>query len=214
VVDWVIDFLQPYLSPPWGYLVVGLATFLENSIGAGVIVPGETIVIIGGVYASEVGHPPLWLPGVMIASAVGAVLGDNIGYWIGRRFGRGFLERHGERIFVSRERLERADDFYRRHGGKTVFLARFVPVARSLGMILAGVSGMPWKRFALYDIAGAVLWSIGNALLGYLAGASYDTWEAYANQVVIGIVVLAILAFGGSKFLSRRRRKKEEAQRA
>ena len=213
MVDWVIDFLQPYLSPPWGYLIVALATFLENSIGAGVIVPGETIVILGGVYASEVGHPPLWLPGVMIASAVGAVLGDNIGYWIGRRFGRGFLERHGERFFVSKERLDRADDFYRRHGGKTVFLARFVPVARSLGMILAGVSGMPWKRFAAYDVAGAVLWSIGNALLGYLAGASYDTWEAYANQIVIGIVVLALLVFGGSKFLSRRRRKKAEAQR-
>jgi hypothetical protein len=132
----------------------------------------------------------------MIAAAVGAVIGDNIGYWIGRRFGRGFLERHGHRIFISRERLEKADAFYRKHGGKTVFLARFVPVARSVGIILAGVSEMPWKRFFLYDIAGAVLWAIGNATLGYLAGASYPTWERYANQIVLGIIVVVGLALG------------------
>jgi membrane protein DedA with SNARE-associated domain len=214
VVNAIIEFLQPYLSPPWGYLIVGLATLLENSIGVGVVVPGETVVILGGVYASEVGKPPLWLPGVMIAAAVGAVIGDNIGYWIGRRFGRGFLERHGHRIFISEERLEKADAFYRKHGGKTVFLARFVPVARSVGIILAGVSEMPWKRFFLYDIAGAVLWAIGNATLGYLAGASYPTWERYANQIVLGIILVVALALGGSKFVSWRRSKKAEAERA
>ena len=214
MVNAILDFLQPYLSPPWGYLIVGGATLLENSIGVGVIVPGETIVILGGVYASEVGDPPLWLPGVMIAAAVGAVIGDNIGYWIGRRFGRGFLERHGNRIFISPERLEKADAFYRKHGGKTVFLARFVPVARSVGIILAGVSEMPWKRFLMYDVPGAVLWAIGNATLGYLAGRSYPTWERYANVIVLGIVVAAALVVGGSKFLSWRRSKKAEAERA
>jgi len=214
MVNAIIEFLQPYLSPPWGYVIVGLATLLENSIGIGVIVPGETIVILGGVYASEVGKPPLWLPGVMIAAAVGAVIGDNIGYWIGRRFGRGFLERHGERLFISKERLDKGDAFYKKHGGKTVFLARFVPVARSVGIILAGVSEMPWKRFFMYDVAGAVLWAVGNSLLGYLAGRSYDTWEGYANQIVLGIVIVAALVVGGSKFVSWRRSKKTEASKA
>jgi membrane-associated protein len=213
MVNAIIEFLRPYLSPPWGYAIVGLATLLENSIGIGVIVPGETIVILGGVYASEVGKPPLWLPGVMIAAATGAVIGDNIGYWIGRRFGRGFLERHGQRLFISTERLDKGDEFYRKHGGKTVFLARFVPVARSVGIILAGVSGMPWKRFFMYDVAGAVLWAVGNTLLGYAAGRSYDTWEGYANQIVLGLVIVAALVVGGSKFLSWRRKKKAEASK-
>jgi membrane-associated protein len=213
MVNAIIEFLRPYLSPPWGYVIVGLATLLENSIGIGVIVPGETIVILGGVYASEVGKPPLWLPGVMIAAATGAVIGDNIGYWIGRRFGRGFLERHGHRLFISKERLDKGDEFYRKHGGKTVFLARFVPVARSVGIILAGVSEMPWKRFFMYDVAGAVLWAVGNTLLGYVAGRSYDTWEGYANQIVLGLVIVAALVIGGSKFLSWRRKKKEEASK-
>ncbi|MFL5736056.1 MAG: DedA family protein [Actinomycetota bacterium] len=213
MVNAIIEFLRPYLSPPWGYVIVGLATLLENSIGIGVIVPGETIVILGGVYASEVGKPPLWLPGVMIAAATGAVIGDNIGYWIGRRFGRGFLERHGHRLFISKERLDKGDEFYRKHGGKTVFLARFVPVARSVGIILAGVSEMPWKRFFMYDVAGAVLWAVGNTLLGYVAGRSYDTWEGYANQIVLGIVIVAALVVGGSKFVSWRRNKKAEASK-
>jgi len=85
VVDRIIDFLRPYLDPPWGYGIVFAATFLENSVGAGVIVPGETLVIIGGFYA-RLGE--LSLPWVAVAACVGAILGDNVGYLIGRRFGR------------------------------------------------------------------------------------------------------------------------------
>jgi membrane protein DedA with SNARE-associated domain len=214
MVQRIIELLQPLLTPPWGYLIVGLATLLENSIGIGVIVPGETLVILGGVYASDVGSPPLWLPGVIAAAASGAVIGDNIGYWIGRRFGRDLLEKHGERLFISRERLDRADAFYRRHGGKTVFLARFVPVVRSVGVILAGVSRMPWKRFFAYDLAGAGLWAIANAVLGYVAGRSYERWQQYADRVALAVLVVVAIGIVGSKILSRRRSKKAEAHRA
>jgi undecaprenyl-diphosphatase len=139
VLDRIVDLLRPYLEPPWGYAIVFAATFLENSVGAGVIVPGETLVIIGGFYA-RIGD--LWLPGVATVAIVGAVLGDNLGYWIGRRYGRGFLERHGRRLFVTPERLEAAEGYYRRYGGRTVFLGRFIPVVRSVGFIVAGVAHM------------------------------------------------------------------------
>jgi membrane protein DedA with SNARE-associated domain len=206
VVERIIDFLRPYLEPPWGYVIVFAATFLENSVGAGVIVPGETLVIIGGVYA---GIGDLWLPGVATVAVVGAILGDNLGYWIGRRFGRGFLERHGRKLFITPDRLAAAERYYGRHGGKTVFFGRFVPVVRSVGFIVAGVSHMPWKRFLIYDIAGATVWGIGHSLIGYALGEGYQRWERYATPFGIALLVLLLLLIGASKLLAARRRVKE-----
>jgi undecaprenyl-diphosphatase len=185
------------------------ATFLENSVGAGVIVPGETLVIIGGFYA-RIGE--LWLPGVALVAIVGAVLGDNLGYWIGRRYGRGFLERHGRKLFVTPERLEAAEGYYRRHGGKTVFLGRFIPVVRSVGFIVAGVARMEWRRFIVYDIAGATLWGIGHSVLGYALGASYQRWERYLTPIGIVVLALLLLLIGGSKILAARRQVKEDLE--
>ncbi len=202
MVDRIVEFLRPYLSAPWGYLIVSAATFLENSVGAGVIIPGETLVIIGGFYA-RIGN--LWLPWVIVAALVGAVLGDNVGYLIGRRYGRGLLERHGHRLFVTPERLERADGYYRRHGGKTVFLGRFVPVVRSVGCILAGIAHMPWRRFFAYDLAGALVWAAGHSILGYAIGASYERWKKYLTPGGLIVMVLLLLLVGGARLLAARR---------
>ncbi|HET7236001.1 MAG TPA: DedA family protein [Actinomycetota bacterium] len=203
MLDRIIDALRPYLSAPWGYLIVGAATFLENSVGAGVIVPGETIVILGGVYA---GLGELSLPIVAAVAVIGAIVGDNVGYWIGRRYGRGFLERHGRKLFVTEERLEATERYYARHGGKTVFLGRFIPVVRSVGFIVAGVSNMPWKRFLAYDIAGATIWGIGHTLIGYALGESYERLERYATPFGIALLAILLLLIGGSKLLAARRR--------
>ena len=207
MLDRIIEFLKPYLDVPWGYVVVGTATFLENSVGAGVIVPGETLVIVGGFY-SRIGE--LWLPLVAAVAVLGAVAGDNLGYWIGRRYGRGFLERHGRKLFVTPERLASAERYYTRHGGKTVFLGRFVPVVRSVGFIVAGVAHMEWKRFFIYDVAGALIWGIGHSVLGYALGASYERWERYATP--FGLALLAVLLFsvGVSKFVAARRKVNED----
>jgi membrane protein DedA with SNARE-associated domain len=209
VLDRIIDALRPYLDAPWGYLVVGVATFLENSVGAGVIVPGETLVIIGGVYA---GLGALWLPLVSFVAVLGAVLGDNVGFWIGRRFGRGFVERHGRKLFVTPERLVTAERYYQHHGGKTVFLGRFIPVVRSVGFIVAGIAGMEWRRFLAYDVAGAVIWGIGHSVLGYVLGASYERWERYATPVGLVLLVVLLFAVGASKFLAARRKVSEELE--
>ena len=206
MLDRIIELLRPYMEPPWGYLIVFIATFLENSVGAGVIVPGETLVIIGGFYA-RLGE--LWLPAVAFVAVVGAILGDNLGYWIGRRYGRGFLERHGRRLFITPERLEAAEGYYRRHGGKTVFLGRFVPVVRSVGFIVAGVAHMEWRRFIVYDVAGAVIWGVGHSVLGYALGASYERWQRYATPIGLAILAVLLLLIGGSKLLAVRRRMRE-----
>jgi len=207
MLEKIIEFLRPYLEAPWGYVIVGTATFLENSVGAGVIVPGETLVIIGGVYA---GLGYLWLPFVAAVAVLGAVAGDNVGYWIGRRYGRGFLERHGRKLFVTPERLEATERYYERHGGKTVFLGRFIPVVRSVGFMVAGISHMPWKRFFLYDLLGATIWGIGHTLIGYGLGESYQRLEQYATPFGIGLLAILLLLVGGSKLLAARRKVREE----
>jgi membrane protein DedA with SNARE-associated domain len=211
VLDRIIDFLRPSLSAPWGYLVVSVAVFLENSVGAGVLVPGETLVILGGFYA-RVGGPPLLLPVLSTLVVVFAVAGDNVGYLIGRRYGRGFLERHGRKLFVTPERLVVAERYYGEHGGKTVFLGRFIPVVRSVGFILAGVAHMEWRRFILYDVAGAAIWGIGHTLLGYFIGASYERWQKYLTPIGIGLLVVLFLLIGGSKLLAARRNVREELE--
>lgn len=209
MLDRIIDFLRPYLEAPWGYMIVGAATFLENSVGAGVVVPGETLVIIGGFYA-RVGD--LWLPLLMVVVVVGAIAGDNVGFWIGRRFGRGFLERHGRKVLVTPERLETAERYYEEHGGKTVFLGRFIPVVRSVGFIIAGVARMEWRRFIVYDVAGAAIWGVGHTLLGYALGASYERWQKYLTPIGLGLLVVLLALIGGSKLLAARRQVKEDVE--
>ena len=209
MVEKIIEFLDPYLTAPWGYLIVGAATFLENSVGAGVIVPGETLVIVGGFYA-KVGE--LWLPMVATVAVVGAILGDNLGYLIGRRYGRGWLERHGRKVFVTPERLEVAERYYLEHGGKTVFLGRFIPVVRSVGFIVAGISKMSWKRFFVFDVLGAVIWGVGHSVVGYLLGEAYEELERYATPAGLGLLVILLFLIGGSKFLAARRRVSEELE--
>ena len=132
------------------------------------------------------------------------MLGDNLGYWIGRRFGRGFIERHGRKLFITPERLVAAERFYQRHGGKTVFFGRFVPVVRSVGFIVAGVAGMEWKRFIVYDVAGAVLWGIGHSVLGTRPREPYERWERYPRRSGSGSR-RAPARDRGSKFLAARR---------
>jgi undecaprenyl-diphosphatase len=209
VLERIIDFLRPYLDAPWGYVLVGVAVFLENSVGAGLVVPGETLVILGGFYA-RVGD--LWLPLVMFIVVVCAIAGDNVGYLIGRRYGRRFLDRHGKKLFVTPARVEVAERYYEEHGGKTVFLGRFVPVVRSVGFIVAGAAHMEWRRFIVYDVAGAAIWGIGHTLLGYFLGASYERWEKYLTPVGLGILVILLVTIGGSKLLAGRRKVKEELE--
>src|SRR5262249_60360863 len=140
----------------------------------------------------------LRLPWVVMTAVAGAVLGDNLGFLIGRCYGRGLIERYGAFVGLTRERLEQFDRFFHRHGGRTVFIARFITGLRVFGALLAGTSGLRWRTFLVYNAAGAVAWSIAIAVAGYSLAYSWETLERWIGRTgLIGLTAVgAIAAFG------------------
>jgi membrane protein DedA with SNARE-associated domain len=193
---WLTDLFARY-----GYFVIFFGVLLEN---AGVPVPGETILLAGAALA-RFGH--LSLPRVIAIAIAGAVLGDNVGFFIGRRGGRRLLERYGRRLGLTKARLDQFDAFFARHGDKTVFIARFVTGLRVVGAVLAGASRLPWGRFLVFNAAGALAWATTFGAVGYALGYSWETIERWIGHlglvllVVIGIVV--VLAVARSRRRSR-----------
>lgn len=178
----------------YGYLAVAGFVFLEDF---GVPVPGETILILGAVYAGT-GRLSIFLVGLL--GFLAAVLGDNVGFAIGHLGGRPLVERFGRYIFLTPERLDRATAFFERHGGKIVAVARFIEGLRQANGIIAGITGMHWARFVLFNAIGAALWVGVWTSVGYFSGshinaiyntaARYDTYLAIA----VGVLVLAYIA--------------------
>lgn len=178
--------LQELLSR-WGYGVIFGGMLLEN---AGLPLPGETITLVGG-YAAGSGQ--LNLLGVMGAAASGAILGDNIGYWIGRRAGWPLMERLGRLLRISPERLEKLQEGFRSNAGKAVLLGRFVAVLRVLAGPMAGAVGMPYRRFLLCNSLGAVLWSGSMVSLAWLGGRWLPLEQLLSGVVKFGLGALALL---------------------
>jgi membrane protein DedA with SNARE-associated domain len=147
------------------------------------------------------------LPWVILTAVAAAVLGDNLGFFIGRWYGRGLIERYGALVGLTRRRLEQFDRFFLRYGGRTVFLARFITGLRVFGALLAGTSGLRWPTFLFYNAAGAVTWSTAVAAAGYLLAYSWDTLERWVGRS--GLIALALVAAGVAIALIRARRRQE-----
>ncbi|HEX8858875.1 MAG TPA: bifunctional DedA family/phosphatase PAP2 family protein [Actinomycetes bacterium] len=181
----------------WAVLaVVFLAPALEASAFVGVVIPGEIAVLLGGVLAFQ--HRA-WLPAVLAAAVAGAICGDSVGYLVGRRWGRRLLDGSVGRL-VKREHLDRGERYLAERGGPAVFFGRFTAALRALIPGLAGMAGLRYRTFALYNAAGGALWASGFVLLGYAAGTGWRHVERLAGRasllllvvlVVVGAIVLA-----------------------
>ncbi|MGW2492036.1 DedA family protein [Streptomyces sp. NPDC001606] len=193
--------LAPLLGH-YGYWAVGAVVFVEDF---GVPAPGETILLAAGVYA---GAGRLNVVAVAVIAFTAAVLGDNVGYLIGRSGGRAFVHRWGRYVFLTPRRLEAAEEFFGRHGGKVVTVARFVEGLRQANGIIAGTIGMPWRRFLAFNALGAALWVGLWTTLAALAGshitAVYDKIRHYQLYVLVGAAAL-LAAFVVRRLLRRRR---------
>jgi membrane protein DedA with SNARE-associated domain len=186
----VLRSLEPALDH-YGYLAVAGLVLLEDF---GVPVPGETVLVLGAVYA---GTGRLNVIVVALVGFAGAVLGDNIGFAIGHLGGRPLLARYGRYVLITDTRLEKATAFFERHGAKVVAAARFIEGLRQANGIIAGVSGMHWARFLAFNAIGAALWVIVWTSIGYLSGSHIDAiysvaarYDAYLAIAVAALVVI------------------------
>lgn len=172
----------------YGYWAVLLLVLIEDF---GVPVPGETILIAAAIFA---GAGRLNIVAVAVVGFVAAVVGDNIGFALGHFGGRALALRWGKYIFLTEERLDRAEVFFNRHGGKIIVVARFIEGLRQANGIIAGISGMRWWRFAIFNALGAALWVGTWVSLGYLAGNHIDTIYHYITQYSLyALIALAVL---------------------
>ena len=176
----------------WSYLIIFAAAALECAAFAGLLVPGESLVLASGFFAHR---GILQLDAVMAAVGLGAIAGDNIGYLLGSRLGRDWLLRNGARFGLRQKRLAQAEGFFQRQGPKAVFFGRFIGFARALVPFLAGASSMPYRKFVLYDALGATLWTIGFVTLGYVVGASWQVAQKWISRtgLILGALLLLVL---------------------
>lgn len=189
-------FLDQVLNAaPWVvFVVVGLVVFAEDAIFVGFVLPGETAAILGGVAAHR-GHVPLW--GVIVVVILAAIVGDSVGYEVGRHIGPRMLA--SPRLDGRRERLDRAQDLLARRGGWAVLLGRWVAFFRAVMPALAGSVRMPYPRFLVFNAAGGAVWGAVVVTVGYVAGASYQAVEKAIGRdgalVVAGVVVVALVVW-------------------
>jgi undecaprenyl-diphosphatase len=180
----------------WTYVVVGVMAFFETGAFVGLIAPGETFLIFGGVVA---GQGTISLVALIAIVWTCAVLGDLASFFAGRKLGRAFLVKHGPKVQITEERIHQVEGFFERHGGKAIFLGRFVGLVRAVNPFLAGSSGMPLRRFLPYDIVGAGAWATMLLVLGYVFWQSFDRVLHYAEQGTLAlgttIVVLAVIVW-------------------
>ena len=169
---------------------------------AGLWLPGETALIAAGVYASK-GH--LSISGVIAVAAAGAILGDNIGYWLGREGGRRLLYRYAWLTRFADRVIPTAERFFARHGGKAVFLARFFGGVRVTGAWMAGITRMPWWRFLFWNAAGGITWAVGVGLVAFYAGkAAADAIARYGVYGAVALVIALVAALVGLHMWRRR----------
>jgi membrane protein DedA with SNARE-associated domain/membrane-associated phospholipid phosphatase len=187
---------------PWTYALVGVLAFLETGAFVGLVAPGETVVIAGGVIAGQGEIALLPLIGLVW---VCAVLGDSTSFYLGQRLGRAFLERHGPRVKITPERLMQVEGYFHRHGGKTILIGRFIGLVRALAPFIAGSSGVPYRRFIPFSIVGTGLWSTTFCVLGYVFWRSFDKVAHIAGQAIFGFG-LTVAVIVGIVVAYRRRR--------
>jgi membrane-associated protein len=193
-----------------GVLAVCIIVFVETGLFVGFFLPGDSLLVTAGVI-SAIGE--LKVSSLLIFVTLCAVAGDQLGYWIGRRAGMSLYQREDSRFF-KKQHLERAHAFYEKYGGKTVILARFVPIVRTFCPPVAGAAKMSYARYVAYDIVGGFLWVWGMVLLGYTLGRKIPHIEQKIHYVIAAVIVVSLLPVGIQALRLRAKRNSEGVETA
>jgi len=174
----------------WGGMaMLLLIVFAETGLLVGFFLPGDSLLVTAGVFAAA-GHLDIWT--ILIAVSIAAVVGDQVGYFIGLRTGPRIFTRE-DSLFFKRAHLMRAHAFYEKHGGKTIILARFVPVIRTFAPVVAGVAEMNYRHFVTYNVVGGVLWVWGMSLIGYSLKHVVPDIDRHIHLVIAVVIFLSLL---------------------
>lgn len=207
-MDWVSSQTLAQLIGTYGYWVVLVGVMIEST---GIPFPGETILILAALYAGSTHQ--LALPLVIAAAAAGAILGDNLGYLVGREGGFRLIRRYGHLMRLDERKIKLGQYIFLRHGGKVVFFGRFISVLRAWAAFLAGVNRMRWPAFLLYNALGGILWATLYGVGAYFLGTRINQLRGTAG-IVVGVIA-ALIVIGFLIFLRKNeQRLEEEAERA
>lgn len=214
LIDWMLNLLGP-----WVYGGLFLIVFAETGLAIGFFLPGDSLLVVCGLFAAA-GKLNVWLMWVLLFIA--AVVGDAVGYYSGRKVGPAIFSRPKSRFFNPKH-LQKAHTFYEKHGGKTIILARFVPIVRTFAPIVAGAADMSYRQFAIYNVVGGFAWVTSMLFAGYFLGGVVESavrnifgvegflLEDHIDKVVIVVVILSILPIIFEYIKARRENKKEAA---
>ena len=174
-----------------GIALLFFIIYAETGLFVGFFLPGDSLLVTAGLFAYT--NPEvLNINHMILALCIAAIAGDNTGYWFGRKTGPRLYARPDSRLF-KKHHLQRAHDFYEKHGAKTIFMARFVPIIRTFGPIAAGIAEMPYKRFLLFSVTGGIAWITSMSLLGYYLGSSIPGVEKKIDKVIIIVIAVSLL---------------------
>ena len=193
----------------WGGLVALTAViFAETGLLVGFFLPGDSLLVTAGLFCTSAatGEAPLlnivWLN---LLAIVAAIVGDTVGYWIGAKGGPALFTREQSLLF-SRKHLLRTKEFYERHGGKTIIIARFMPIVRTFAPVVAGVGKMQYRRFLSFNVFGGIGWVVSMTMLGYLLGSVYPPITKQVDKLIIVIIAVSLMP-GAISWLSNRNKK-------
>lgn len=172
-----------------GYIGVALLVFAESGLLIGMFLPGDSLLFAAGLLSA---NGFLTLGPLMVVVVASAILGDSVGYWFGSEVGERLFQRKDSRFF-KQAYLKRTERFYQKYGGRTLILARFVPVVRTLAPILAGASSMKYGKFIIYNVLGGLLWGAGILSLGYFLGSIIPNSEQYIFALSLIIIAVSFL---------------------
>jgi len=193
-----------------GPLLVCIIVFVETGMFVGFFLPGDSLLVTAGVFAGA-GH--VSLSTLLIFVTLCAIAGDQLGYWIGRVAGQNLYNREDSRFFKKRH-LERAHNFYERYGGKTIILARFVPIVRTFCPPVAGAAKMSYSRYLIYDVAGGIVWVWSMTLLGYTLGRTVPNIDRRIHIVIAVVIIASLIPAAYSAWKARAQARATALQRA